>query len=130
MPVVLPLHPRTRQVVSMQGLDGHLGPLRVTDPLPFLDMVQLEQAARVIVTDSGGVQKEAFFYGVPSVTMRDETEWVETVEGGWNVLVGADAGRIASSVLGARPGRPGLAPYGEGRAAHETVRRLFERLAR
>ena len=130
MPVVLPLHPRTRQVVAMQGLDGHLGPLRVTDPLPFLDMVQLEQAARVIVTDSGGVEKEAFFYEVPCVTMRDETEWVETVEGGWNVLVGADADRIASGVLGAHPGRSGLTPYGEGRAAPETVRRLFERFAR
>lgn len=130
MPVVLALHPRTRQVVSEQGLDGYLEPLLVTEPLPFLEMVQLEQAARVIVTDSGGVQKEAFFYGVPCVTMRDETEWVETVEAEWNVLVGSDPDSIFSGVLGAGPGRPGLAPYGDGRAAHQTVRRLLEHSGR
>jgi UDP-GlcNAc3NAcA epimerase len=80
MPLVLPLHPRTRKLVGEYGLSQHLKALIVTEPLPFLDMVALEQAARIILTDSGGVQKEAFFYGVPCITMRDETEWVETVE--------------------------------------------------
>ena len=80
MPVVLPLHPRTRKLIADNGLEDKLGSVIVAEPIPFLDMVALEQAARVILTDSGGVQKEAFFYGVPCVTMRDETEWVETLE--------------------------------------------------
>ncbi|MDT9106017.1 UDP-N-acetylglucosamine 2-epimerase, partial [Escherichia coli] len=75
-------------------LAHELKALHVLDPLPFLDMVALEQAASVILTDSGGVQKEAFFYRVPCITMRDETEWLETVELGWNQLAGADRSRI------------------------------------
>ncbi len=89
-PVVLPLHPRTRKLIENYCLQGYLKGLILTDPLPFLDMVALEQDAAIILTDSGGVQKEAYFYEVPCITMRDETEWVETVELGWNRLVGAD----------------------------------------
>lgn len=120
-PVVLALHPRTRKVIHAQGLTKYFEKLIVTDPLPFLDMVQLEQAAKLIVTDSGGVQKEAYFYGVPCVTMRDETEWVETVTMGWNRLTGANALNIitAAKALLQRPltERPNL--YGDGYSAEK-----------
>ena len=96
-PVVLPLHPRTRKLLAADGRLGSLpGRIRVIDPVGYLDMVMLEAHAGLIATDSGGVQKEAFFCGVPCITLRDETEWVELVECGANVLVGADAARIAA----------------------------------
>ncbi|WP_207000522.1 non-hydrolyzing UDP-N-acetylglucosamine 2-epimerase [Trinickia mobilis] len=124
IPVVLPLHPRTRQIVANQGLLDLLGDVQVVEPLSFLDMVRLEQSAKVILTDSGGVQKEAFFYGVPCVTMRDETEWVETVSSGWNVLVGADKDKLLAAVHEAAmpAGRPAV--YGDGRAAEKILAQL------
>ncbi|MBP7568249.1 MAG: UDP-N-acetylglucosamine 2-epimerase (non-hydrolyzing) [Burkholderiaceae bacterium] len=127
-PVVLPLHPRTARLVEQYGLRELLAPLTVVEPLSFLDMVALEQSAVAIVTDSGGVQKEAFFYGVPCVTMRDETEWVETVSLGWNQLVGADEDAIVrafDSVLTTPPKAATARPYGDGEAAH----RILEQLA-
>jgi UDP-GlcNAc3NAcA epimerase len=120
-PVVLPLHPRTRQILSAAGLLDTLENIHVTDPLPFLDMIALEKSARAIVTDSGGVQKEAYFFEVPCITMRDETEWTETVSLGWNTLVGADAGRIAAAFAAAGPGSRDETPYGDGRAAARIV---------
>jgi UDP-GlcNAc3NAcA epimerase len=96
-PVILPLHPRTKKLLANDGRLGSLpGRIRVIDPVGYLDMVILESHAGLVATDSGGVQKEAFFCGVPCITLRDETEWVELVECGANVLVGADAERIAS----------------------------------
>jgi UDP-GlcNAc3NAcA epimerase len=101
-PVIWPVHPRTRPQLAAIG--AHLGGsdrVRLIDPVRYLDMVILEKNARVIVTDSGGVQKEAFFYRVPCVTLRDETEWVELVELGWNRLcppMSSDA--IHEAVLG------------------------------
>lgn len=126
MPVVLPLHPRTRKLLQQFGLEHHLGALIVVDPLPFLDMVALEQAAKVILTDSGGVQKEAFFYQVPCITMRDETEWVETVKLGWNRLVGASRETIleAYAAMATHTPKAGGEPYGDGRAA-ERILALF-----
>ncbi|MFT3961376.1 non-hydrolyzing UDP-N-acetylglucosamine 2-epimerase [Propionivibrio sp.] len=123
-PVVLPVHPRTRKLLVESGLDDSLGRVRITDPMPFMDMVALEQAAKVILTDSGGVQKEAFFYGVPCVTMRDETEWTETISARWNVLVGADTDKIVSAVIGAKEGCQGVAPYGNGKASVNIVEAL------
>lgn len=124
MPVVLPLHPRTRKLITDNGMAGELESVLLADPLPFLDMVALEQAAGIIITDSGGVQKEAFFYGVPCVTMRDETEWVETVELGWNRLVGASAAAIVAAVSEAmqnpRPENK-VSPYGQGDSARKIV---------
>lgn len=124
-PVVLPLHPRTRKLVAENGLSGQLDQLLVTEPLPFLDMVALEQAARMVLTDSGGVQKEAFFYGVPCITMRDETEWVETVDTGWNRLVGADRARILAAARD--PHRPSVQtkPYGNGDASLRILETLL-----
>lgn len=126
MPVVFPLHPRTRKLIDDYGLKHHLDAVKVVEPLSFLDMVALEQAAKVILTDSGGVQKEAYFYGVPCVTMRDETEWVETVEQGWNQLVGASASAILAAVSQQVKSKQAgaAAPYGNGKAAHGIVAKL------
>jgi UDP-GlcNAc3NAcA epimerase len=122
MPVVLPLHPRTLTRTRDFGLSRELEKIRVIEPVSYLDMVQLEKNAAAIVTDSGGVQKEAFFYGVPCVTARDETEWVETVDSGWNVLVGADEEKIIAAVRGATDRKTSaITPYGDGHAAERIV---------
>lgn len=128
IPVVLPLHPRTSKLLQQFGLERYLDALIVVDPLPFLDMVALEQAAKVILTDSGGVQKEAFFYQVPCITMRDETEWVETVELGWNRLVGASREMIldAYAAMATRMPKAGGEPYGNGGAAERILAQLTD----
>jgi len=96
-PVIVPVHPRTRGRIS--ELDGFAPPdnLRLIEPVGYLDMLMLLQNARLLLTDSGGMQKEAFFLAVPCITLRPETEWVETVEAGWNVLVGADRHKIVQA---------------------------------
>jgi len=124
MPVVWPMHPRARAALERHGLSGQLHPsIRVLSPLGFLHMVMLETRARVILTDSGGVQKEAFFNRVPCVTLRDETEWVELVERGVNVLVGTDPASIYSAA--AHPPDVDFdaidSPYGDGDAASKLV---------
>ncbi len=132
LPVVLPLHPRTRAIIEQGGLaipDG----VRICEPLPFLDMIALERSAALILTDSGGVQKEAYFYEVPCVTLRDETEWVETVQSGWNRLAGAVAAHIdeaAKNALGARPADH-TDYYGKGHAGERIIDLILaERLPR
>jgi UDP-N-acetylglucosamine 2-epimerase len=122
--VVLPLHPRTRGSLEAAGLGRLPGSIRVIPPVGYLDMLALERQARVILTDSGGVQKEAFFFKVPCVTLRPETEWVETVEAGYNVLVGSDPVAMADAVR--RDWRLADPPclFGEGRAAQAIVRAL------
>jgi UDP-GlcNAc3NAcA epimerase len=122
-PLLLPLHPRTRSTLHKSGLEPLLAKnpaLRVVEPVSFLDMIVLEQQASLILTDSGGVQKEAYFHGVPCVTLRDETEWVETIEAGWNQLAGADRARIERAAAAARPGRS-IDEYGDGKAASKVV---------
>ena len=99
MPVVLPLHPRTQKLIEQFNLSDLLKSITLTEPLPFLDMIALEQAARIILTDSGGVQKEAYFYSVPCLTMRNETEWMETVTLGANQLVGASKIAITNAAI-------------------------------
>jgi UDP-N-acetylglucosamine 2-epimerase len=120
VPVVLPLHPRTRKRLHAAGLMERLGGVRVVPPLGYLDFLKLARHARAVLTDSGGVQKEAYLLGVPCVTLRDTTEWVETVEAGWNTLVDLDRD-AALAALERRPPdeRPEL--YGGGHAA-ERVR--------
>lgn len=130
MPIVVPLHPRTRRALAEADRLGTLpSEMQLIDPVGYLDMVMLEKHARLIVTDSGGVQKEAYFYHVPCVTLRTETEWVELVELGWNHLVApTQADAVAEEVLAAlqaavsEPPHPQL--YGQGRAAHAIVAAL------
>jgi UDP-GlcNAc3NAcA epimerase len=97
--LVFPLHPRTAASLlsRVQDWKAHPG-LRLVDPLTYLDMLRLLDGARVMLTDSGGLQKEAFFVGCPCVTLRDETEWVETVQGGGNVVVGVDPAKVVAAV--------------------------------
>lgn len=116
LPVVLPLHPRTQGSMKAAGLA--FDKVRTLPPVGYLDMVALESQAALIATDSGGVQKEAFFYRVPCVTLRDETEWVELVELGWNRLASPAAGNLAQSILAAL-GSEGVEaqPYGDGKAS-------------
>lgn len=126
-PVVLPLHPRTRAKLGAYGQLSLIEGLVVTAPVSYLDMVVLEQNASAIVTDSGGVQKEAFFYRVPCVTTRDETEWTETVSAGWNTLAGANRAAIVRATL-RQPAheRKDVSPYGNGDSAHKIVKLILE----
>jgi UDP-N-acetylglucosamine 2-epimerase len=122
-PVLVPAHPRLREALGrISTVPG--GAVRLIDPIGYLDMIALERSARAILTDSGGVQKEAYWLGVPCVTLRDETEWVETVAAGWNVLAGADTDRIVGAVRLMSPpaSRPPL--YGAGGAVRAIVRHL------
>lgn len=129
MRVIWPLHPRTRPPLEREGLwEALADKVTFTEPLGYLDMVQLERNAAVIATDSGGVQKEAFFHQVPCVTLRDETEWTELVAAGWNRLAPPlDASALAAEVIGA-VGRRGqnVAPYGDGNAAELIVQAMIE----
>lgn len=126
-PVIFPVHPRTARAILDQGLASVIRKVKLVDPLPYLDMIRLEMSAGVILTDSGGVQKESFFFRVPCVTMRDETEWVETVEQGWNVIAGAS--RQAIVKFASNPGRPEIAdaqPYGNGQAGEIIIASLIQ----
>jgi UDP-GlcNAc3NAcA epimerase len=119
-PVVFPVHPRTRARLEAAGLLDRLGDLILAPPLGYLDFLELARNARAVLTDSGGVQKEAYLLGVRCVTLRDTTEWVETVEAGWNVLVDLDRGAALAALEREPPAeRPEL--YGGGHAA-ERVR--------
>jgi UDP-N-acetylglucosamine 2-epimerase len=119
-PVVFPVHPRTRARLEAAGLLDRLDGLTLVPPLGYLDFLELARHARAILTDSGGVQKEAYLLGVPCVTLRDTTEWVETVDAGWNVLVDLDRdAALAALERTPPPQRPEL--YGGGHAA-ERVR--------
>lgn len=124
--VVIPLHPRTRSALS--SLPHYLNPspqnMLVIEPISYFDMLIMEKNAQVVLTDSGGVQKEAFFLRIPCVTLRAETEWVETVETNWNTLVDCDPNRIVQAALGAKPGIESVSPYGDGHAAEKIVKLL------
>ena len=129
IPVILPLHPRTRRAAEAAGLELGAGRrLRIVEAVGYLDMVMLERHARMIATDSGGVQKEAYFSRVPCVTLRTETEWVELVESGWNTLVPPvdpeSVLRGLRSGLGAKPG-PWRPFYGDGNAASAIAERIL-----
>jgi UDP-N-acetylglucosamine 2-epimerase len=124
-PVVFPVHPRTAARIRDDGIQAVAG-VQLIEPVGYFDMLSLERGAAAIVTDSGGIQKEAFYFGVPCITLRNETEWVETVSTGWNVLVGADVERALHAIRQARPGQDGASPYGKGRAAETIVRFLSQ----
>jgi UDP-N-acetylglucosamine 2-epimerase len=125
-PVVWPLHPRTSRALA--GLEARPGPnLKLIEPVGYFDMLVLEEQARLIATDSGGVAREAYFLGTPCLTLRDETEWSDVVATGWNRLVGADPERILANWHAFQPpvARPAL--FGDGTAAQRIARLLAER---
>ena len=122
--VVLPLHPRTAKNLTswglMEALKGSRN-VKVLEPLDFLSFTAMERRAKKIMTDSGGVQKEAYFWGVPCVTVRDETEWTETLEGGWNVLTGADRDLILKALVRPRPEAERTVVYGDSSVSSRIV---------
>lgn len=125
LPVLFPVHPRTKNVLAEAGLSLN-GNLRPVPPVGYLQMLTLEKNARKILTDSGGVQKEAFYLGVPCVTLRDTTEWPETVRLGANDVIGTDPERIHDAAMRYSGGGPWAeAPYGNGKAAERIVSELL-----
>jgi UDP-N-acetylglucosamine 2-epimerase len=127
--VVFPVHPRTRARIDALGSgikeEVDRSDVRMVDPLGYLDMLQLQRNARLILTDSGGVQKEAYIHGVPCITLRPETEWIETVQTGWNALAGADTEAILRMVNEPIPSdRPHPLLFGDGYSAQRIVERL------
>jgi UDP-N-acetylglucosamine 2-epimerase len=121
--IILPMHPRTRKAFS--EIDVHLEDhIRVIDPLGYFDMLMLEENARLIATDSGGVQREAYYLGIPCLTFREETEWVATLETGWNKLVGADSGLILQSWFSFVPPDEHPPIYGTGVAGQRIAETL------
>lgn len=119
-PIVYPVHPRMRSVLERPEIQKYvkkLTNLKMIDPVGYLDMIQLEKHAKKIITDSGGMQKEAFFVKTPCITIRDESEWVETVDLGWNIIVGADTEKIVDAIMNFNPIHEVKNPYGEGDSA-------------
>ena len=121
--VVFPVHPRTLKAIRALGFSAGEN-LKLVEPVGYLDMLWLEKNARMILTDSGGVQKEAYWFGIPCITLREETEWVETVQAGWNVVAGVGRERIMNAVrnFSVPASRPNL--FGDGDAAQKIVHLL------
>ena len=123
--VLVPLHPRTRALLEVGGGLPACENLRFTEPLGYLDMLQATANAHAVLTDSGGLQKEAYWLGVPCLTLRSETEWTETLAHGWNRLTGTDLGQIATAL--ARPPSNDPPPlYGSGHAADQVANCLLQ----
>jgi UDP-N-acetylglucosamine 2-epimerase len=124
--IVFPVHPRTRKAITESGLSGLIdgGRVKLIDPVGYIDFLQLENCASKILTDSGGVQKEAFFFGIPCITLRDTTEWVETVQSGWNVLVHVDKNLIMENITSFNPQGEPPKLFGDGNASLYIAQRL------
>ncbi len=125
--IVFPVHPRTRKMLLKFKLMEMLlkcSNIRLCQPLGYLDMVALEINAKKIITDSGGVQKEAYFFKIPCITLRDRTEWVETLKNNWNVLAGTDKRRIMCQALNTRPCGAYLRHYGDARTCARIIKIL------
>ncbi len=119
IPVVFPIHPRTVNAIKAAKLSHLLGNIITIEPTGFLEMIVLERGAVVVTTDSGGVQKEAFFHSVPCVTVREETEWSELVAAGWNTLAPPDSSDTIHQAILSAMGTTGIkcTPYGDGTAS-------------
>ena len=126
MPVILPMHPRTKKIIEKSSFSNLLTNLKIVEPLSYLETQRLEMSARCVITDSGGMQKEAFFHKVPCITLRDETEWVETVFSGWNTLVGASKEKIIESFENNKAPIEQNQFYGDGQSAVEIIKILLE----
>ncbi|MBZ9607803.1 UDP-N-acetylglucosamine 2-epimerase (non-hydrolyzing) [Clostridium estertheticum] len=119
--IILPLHPRTKKYMDDYDLKFNNN-IKIIDPVGYLDMISLEMYCKKIVTDSGGVQKEAFFMNKPCITMREETEWVETVENGWNIIVGTDKTKILEGIVNFMPNKSQQNVFGDGHAAEKILK--------
>ncbi len=130
-PIIFPVHPRTEKYLSKWKLVPLLqnSKVKILPPLGYFDFLVLEKNAKKILTDSGGVQKEAYFFGVPCITLRENTEWVETLKAGWNILVGADEKKIIKAILSFNPSKPLKKLYGDGRAAKKIVNQIEDFLS-
>jgi len=124
VPAILPLHPRTRKILFQQGLK-FAAHIHVIDPVGYFDMLALEDRCHFVVTDSGGVQKEAYFFGKPCITLRDSTEWVELVEHGWNTIVGANTEKILAALQSMPRYGESVQLYGDGHAGEFIVQTLL-----
>ena len=125
LPVILPLHPRTKKIIHESSFSDLLTALKVVGPASYFETQRLEMSAKMILTDSGGMQKEAFFNKVPCITLRDETEWVETVDSGWNQLVGATTEKIIEASRSFEKPQEYLNFYGEGTAAKKILNKIL-----
>lgn len=125
IPIILPLHPRTKKIIKQSSFADLFTSLNVIDPISYIETQRLEMSAKVILTDSGGMQKEAFFYKVPCITLRDETEWVETVQSGWNHVVGASTAKILDCFETIQIPDDKLEFYGDGMASSKIVDHLL-----
>ena len=128
--IILPIHPRTEKIIKDHKKEYWLDGLKVIAPLSYFEMMRLEISAKAILTDSGGIQKEAFFHQVQCITLRDETEWKETVEQGWNQITGADKKKILSSYSQLCQGKKlqGQTPYGNGDTAYKILKILQRKI--
>ena len=144
LPMVFPMHPRLRNRLASEKNYAPLkkeleraAHLRIIDPVSYLEMLALEASARMVLTDSGGVQKEAYFLGVPCITLREETEWTDTLAHGWNRVVPPEASKVVPlarslwSRNGASPvGQANLRAFGNGQAAEKIVKALVRHVER
>jgi len=123
-PIILPLHPRTKKIVEndaeLKKVINKNHSLRIIEPINYLDMIMLEKNAALILTDSGGIQKEAYFHKTPCITLRNETEWTETVEAGWNIIVGTDVNKIKAAI-NANFAKKQINDYGSGNCAQKII---------
>ena len=128
--VIFPIHPRTLKFINNHGLKGKIGKnIVVTKPVGYFDFIWLEKNAKKILTDSGGMQKEAYMLKVPCITLRENTEWIETVEDGWNVLVGSSKEKILNAVNNFQPQEKQRKAFGDGHASKNIARILDKYLA-
>ena len=125
MQVVLPLHPRTKNCLAKFGIETAI---TLIDPVNYFDMIELLKTCKMVATDSGGLQKEAFFFEKPCITMRDETEWVELIEGGFNTLVGADKQNIVNAYNNCDSFTKNYSVdlYGKGKASERILEELLK----
>jgi UDP-GlcNAc3NAcA epimerase len=124
-PVIFPIHPRTNKMLERYRIHPRNPEVRIIAPVPFLDMIVLEKEARAILTDSGGIQKEAYFHRTPCITLRDVSEWMETVDAGWNQMVGARTEKI---ILAAGQIKKGsiIDDYGKGDSGKEMIKLIMK----
>jgi UDP-GlcNAc3NAcA epimerase len=118
--IIFPIHPRTKKALKEQHVQLY-DHVTVIDPVGYFDMLRLEKNAKAILTDSGGIQKEAYFFSIPCITLREETEWVETVAAGWNILTGSDPDKIITAAENVTRNKEHPDLFGDGKASQNIV---------